>query len=692
MISCSNQTKLLFLGLLFVIPSSVWAVDEDMEEWEKDAELPNVVILGVGNVSVDGDKAQFLQREGIGENLYGGLEYLHYTTPLADDLTLEIEARAIASKEDYLARFKLIKDDVGFLEFGYETFRTWYDASGGYDPQTDTSYHYFDELTYIDRDRLWMTAQYENENGTVVNLNMSHQTRKGMKGSSSWAEMNLPDSSRKNIVPSFYDIDETRDTIEGNIDHHGANIDVNVGGVYQSTDQNNSRKYRRNPDTSADRYVMQSEDFGSEMYNGHGALSYRINKQIRVNAGTSYTSMDTILNGSRTINGEFSPVFDPTFQRQNRDHGFLNLDGKTKMKQWVLNANAEILPTETFQIVPSIRVENYDTDSHADVLETNSNGTTDSFEELQPFGDNYWDDVSAQVDLVYRGIRNWVFTGKLYSAWGEGDLSEWEIDPELSETVLERKTTRKRDEYKAEVGVKYYARPGLHYIFNYYHKEGKNDYDHVIDPTASTGGDRLPAFFRDLDFTTDDANVRISWRPTKALSLVTRFDYQLSKTKMSGGDLALIESSQMKTTIFSEAFTFIPNDKLVLQGSFNWVSDKLDTPVNELDGVDPTLVPDANNDYWQAELSANILFKKGRSLLVRFFHYESDGYTDNSDVTQPYGFSDEQSSLIITGSQRISDNTTLSLQYGYYDLKEETFGGRNDYTANVIYCRMEHRF
>ncbi|MCB1122002.1 MAG: hypothetical protein KJT03_10660, partial [Verrucomicrobiae bacterium] len=444
---------------------------------------------------------------------------------------------------------------------------------------------------------------------------------------------------------------------------------------------------------SGDRYVMQSEDFDSDLFNGHGAVSYQLSKQLRFNLGSSYTSIDTILNGSRTINGEFSPVFDPNFVRQNRDHGFLDLDGKTKMRQWVTNANLEYKPSEDLQIIPSIRFENYDTDSHADVLESNANGRgDDTFEELQPFGNSYWDDLSAQIEVIYRGVPNWVFNGEIYAARGEGDISEREIDVELAEVILERDTRRDRDEDKISLSAKYYPQPGLNYILNYYHKEGKNDFDHVLDPTAPTGGDRLPAFFENLDFETDDVNFRISWRPTQKLSMVTRYDYQLSETRMSGAGLDIIQASEIETEIFSQAFTFIPNEKYFFQASYNLVSDTLDTPANELTGVDPLLVPDASNDYWQADLSCNMLLNDKQSLLFRVFRYESDGYLNNSLVTQPYGYTDEQTAFTVTGTHKIDALTRVSLQYGFYDLDEIAQGGQNDYSAHVIYCRWEKSF
>jgi hypothetical protein len=684
----------ILLGISMASPSTGFAADEDLEQWEIDAKTPNIVVFGVGGVSVDGDEAQFLARENAGKDVFGGLEYLWFTNELKEGLIGEVEARAMYEIEDYLMRLRLTKEDVGFLEFGYKSFREWFDATGGYDPINDESIHFFDEQMFIDRDVLWIAGQYSNDEDTIFNFKYSRRTREGMKGSTAWADATLSNGDRKNIVPGFYNIDEERHTIEADLEHYGNKSDFNLGVVWETNKQYNSRNHRRMPDTSADRYVTQTEDFDTDLFNGHGAVGYKINDQLRFNVGSSYTTMDTILNGSRTINGEFSPVYDPNFQRQNRDHGFIDLDGKTNMKQWVVNANAEYLVTKDFQIIPSIRFENYDTDSYADVIETNSNGRPggDSFEELQPFGNSYWDDISGQIDMIYRGVPNWVFSGTYYASHGEGDISEREIDVELAEVILERDSTRNQYQEKLSLSAKFYPQPGLNYILNYYHKTADNDWDHVLDPTASTGGDRLPAFFEDLNFTTDDVNFRISWRPTQKLSMVTRVDYQNSNTEMRGGSLQLIESAEMETKIFSQAFTFIPNQKYMIQASYNLVSDSLDTPANELTGVSPLLVPDTKNDYWQADLSLNCMLNEKQNVLFRLFRYESDGYLDNSQVTQPYGFTDEQTSFTITGKQKIDDLTTVSLQYGFYDLNEIAQGGQNNYQAHVVYCRWEKRF
>ena len=141
----------------FSLHFAAWAQD-DMEAWEFNAEYPNKMVLGVGGVNVSGDEGQFQKRTHLGESFYGGLEELLYKTELGEGLMLDMEAKALPGIEDYLARFRLIKEDVGYLEFGYQSSRTYYDATGGYDPISGYQYSYFDEALYLDRSKLWVAG------------------------------------------------------------------------------------------------------------------------------------------------------------------------------------------------------------------------------------------------------------------------------------------------------------------------------------------------------------------------------------------------------------------------------------------------------------------------------------------------------------------------------------------------------
>ena len=689
---CRCTGRFLPWVFLFGIAPLLVAQD-DLEAWEFDAEYPNHVILGLGGVSVSGDEAQFAKRNRIGEEFWGGLESLRYRGEQGEGLLLDVQGRILPGIGDYLAKLRITKEDLGFLEVGYTSTRTYYDATGGYDPATGYSYSYFDESLHLDRSELWVAAHWTGDAGTSLDLRYRYRTREGKKGTSSWADGTTPGGRNLGIIPGFYEIDERIHSVELDVNHQNEQFEVNVGGVWQTHEQDNSRNFRRQPEQGADRYFVHREKFETDMLNGHGSMSYRFNEKTRLNVGTSYTRLDTILNGSRTINGEFSTVFDPNFVRQNRDHGFLDLDGETQVRQWVMNANLEIRASENLQIVPSVRVENYDTESLAHVMETNANGRgVDSFHELQPFGDSYWDDVAAELAVVYRGLPKWVLSAELLGSRGEGDIAETDLDVETAEILFDRSTRRDRSEQKISVTAKYYPQPGLNLVFNAYHKEGNNDFDHKIDPTAPVGGDRFPAYYEQLDFSTQDLNLRVTWRPSRQLSLVSRVDYQESTVSQRAADLMLVDSGDLQTVIYSQAFTLVPNDKVLLQGSVSFVKDRVKTPADDIQGLNPAIAPDGKNDYWQADLSANFTLSPTRSLMVRGFMYKSQGFSKYLSGAVSYGFTDEQRSILLTGRQKIDDFTTVSLQYGYYDLSELTTGGRNDYDAHVVYCRWERQF
>ncbi|MCB1123523.1 MAG: hypothetical protein KJT03_18365, partial [Verrucomicrobiae bacterium] len=224
------------LGMSLLCSPLQLIADEDLEEWEIIEENPNLIVLGIGNAWVDGDEAQYNAREDAGHDMFGGIEYLYTTNELSDTLLSELEMKAMAENADYLLRWKLIKEDVGFLEFGYKSFREWFDATGGYDPVNDASIHYFGEEMFIDRSALWIAAQYSGNEDTILNFKYTRRDREGMKGTTMWADANLENGDRKNIVPGFYNINEVRNTFEADLDHYGDKSDFNLGLVYETTD------------------------------------------------------------------------------------------------------------------------------------------------------------------------------------------------------------------------------------------------------------------------------------------------------------------------------------------------------------------------------------------------------------------------------------------------------------------------
>src|SRR5204863_5310293 len=174
-------------------------------------------------------------------------------------------------------------------------------------------------------------------------------------------------------------------------------------------------------------------------------------------------------------------------------------------------------------------------------------------------------DVTESLEARYTGIRNWTFYTRGEWLEGQGDLkeSQGQSEPENAAPSIMRKTDDSRFTQKYVIGANWYPLQRLNLAGQYYYITRENDYDHDVDsnfyhPPASTN-DLYPAFIRNLDFATHDMNFRVSWHPLSSLTLVSRYDFQISTVDMRGDtntagvELSKIQSAEMYSHIFSES-------------------------------------------------------------------------------------------------------------------------------------------
>src|SRR5215467_13312259 len=102
---------------------------------EPPEEYKNWIELGFGGVTLDGDRAQFEQEHRLpGNQVFGGIEDLHYEQAIGSDAQFVLDGRAIFDTNDYKLRLNLSKQELGYIDLGYEEFRSWYDGNGGFFP------------------------------------------------------------------------------------------------------------------------------------------------------------------------------------------------------------------------------------------------------------------------------------------------------------------------------------------------------------------------------------------------------------------------------------------------------------------------------------------------------------------------------------------------------------------------------
>jgi hypothetical protein len=472
-----------------------------------------------------------------------------------------------------------------------------------------------------------------------------------------------------------------------------------LGLRYELFDNENSRNMRRRPNEPQDRRLTQRDGVEGDLFNAHGFTETRFNEKLMFTSGYSYTTMDTDLSGSRIYGAGYDPIYDPLFaRRQQRDEGFINLTGGSQLQQHVVNLNLMWTPLENFTVVPAVRLERQDLEGESEFSETVVGGPpalATVAEEIAAETERGIVDVSESLELRYTGFTNWVLYVRGNWTQGRGDLRETETVVVSNSVDLLRDTDFDRSIQKYTVGANWYPLRNLNMGAQFYHKIRTEDYDHTQDTTPNRTGNRYPAFLLAHEFETDDANFRVTWRPLRNLTLVSRYDVQLSSVKMQGDGLAEIESAELTSHIFSESISWIPCPRLYVQASVNYALDETDTPANEVvrtNGVPLNVVLDSVNDYWNASATIGYVLDDKTDLQAQYFYYRADNYVDNSADGQPYGVDAKEHGIIATLSRRLTDRVRWTLKYGFFNNRDRTAGGRNDYDAHLLLTSVQLRF
>lgn len=664
---------------------------------ESSTDYRNWFDVSVGGVLLQGNKAQYQHRSGLPGSAFGGVENFHYEQDVGKKGIFQIDGRGIFDNHDYSLKLELSNPDIGYLKGGYSEFRSWYDGSGGYFPRNGQWFSLYDDELAVNRSEAWFEGGLTLPNKPEFTFKYRHLLRDGQKDSTSWGDSNLTGGlGTRAIVPTFWDINEKRDIFEGDIKHTVGKTDLGLGVRYEISSSNDSRNIHRRPgETAVDRFVTQREGIDSDIFNVHAYSETRLTEKALVTMGYSFTTMDTDISGSRIYGADYDPLYDPLFaRRQFHDEGFLNLGGGSQMKQHVGNFNLMLTPWESFTIVPSLRVEKQDQNGIAEFTETDF-AAAPTFKAIQTELENLRErgflDVTEGLEARYTGFKNWTLYARGELLEGDGDLNEREMEAETGLVSRETDSTRFTQKYVA--GANWYPLRRLNMGGQYYHKVRENRYDNILDSTPNTppSPDRYPAFLRDQDFKTDDLNYRVTWRPMDNVTLITRYDYQLSTVDTRADFLAKVQSAEMTSHILSESVTWSPLSRLYLQGSINYVWDKTSTPAALATGS-TNLVLNFDNNYWNASASVGYALTEKTDLQAQYFYYRADNYTDNSLYSQPYGADAKENGVTAAIIHRLKQNMVVTLKYGFFSNRDATAGGKNDYDAHLVYSSLRYYF
>ncbi|MCP5519415.1 MAG: hypothetical protein H7A45_19400 [Verrucomicrobiales bacterium] len=660
------------------------ATDEIVEE--EPLNLVNWVEFGAGGTFVDGSRAEYQRRRQTPE-VFGGVTDFHYERELGKGWTLGLDGRGLFDDQDYAVDLDLTRLDRGYVRTGYHQFRTWYNGAGGYLPLDGSWYELYDTELYTDRGEFWFEGGLTLPDLPEFAVTYRHQFRDGTKNSTSWGPVGVtglpPGADQRGIVPGFLGLDEVRDIFTADVKHRFGETSIDLGIRYEAGKIDDTRNMRWSPGQPGDAHVTQRDTVDDDLFNVHSVVESRLSEKAVLTVGYAYTDLNTDHSGYRV----YGVAYDPDLgQRLPNPSTYGNLAGGSLSSQHTGSVNVLLTLAEKLLLIPSVRIEQQDLSSQsfynqpADRLSPAYGANSDrGFLEL-----------SENLELRYTGLANWVLYARGNWMQGSGDLQEDWNNLTTGSNVIRRDTDDTRSTQKYSAGANWYPWRAVSFSGQYYHKIRDNDYDHRLDSTSNSASSplRYPAFLNAQHFDTDDVNFRVTVRPRSNLSLMGRYDFQLTTIESRPDQLANLQTSDTTSHVVSGAVSWVPFSRVYLMANVSYVWDRTDTRADDFTAT----VADARNDYWTTTFGIGYALDEKTDLQAQYVHYLADNYVDDSSVTVPYGAGFQEHGVTVGLTRQLNARTRLGLNYGYFNNSDEMSGNHLDYEAHLVYSTLQYRF
>lgn len=673
------------IGAAQMIPSAVY--------WGEATSKEGFSSAYVGKAWVDGNEATFQRRFQVVDGYFGGVDTYHGKQDMGGNTTMTVDARLKYGNGDYKIVARLDNEAGYYLEGGWTRSRVFYDGGGGYSPLGDVYITLFDDRLHVDRSDFWIEAGMTKDNWSG-SLRYDHITRKGEKDSTSWADTNLPGTTR-NIVPTFLGLDEKRDVVTGDIKFDSESLTAAGGVRWESMKNDDTRNELRRPGESSQRYLTQRDVNDSDLFAAHAYVQSHQGDKLIFGGATSYTTIDTNLSGSRIYGSAgYDPVFDPAYAgRQNHDEGYYDLVGDGTWKEFLMSANALYMPANAWRLTGNVKYEHQRQDVAGAFIETavGSSGSM-SQTELDGMSNRHFNEWSLDTDLTYNGIANWVLGGNLELSNGTGDLGEDLLNVEENAVDVAQNTDFKRKHGKYGLSARWYPSTELDFATGIYRENQKNDYSSSVDSTPPTGGDRYPAYIKYQQFTTNDLFGRGTWRSGAGVAFTMRYDYQ--KTDIDSREEGLVEvrAGELTSNIIAGTITWTPVNSVVVQGTYNKCYDQVVAGTGNTPSPLAHYVGKFDNNYETATVLVIVAVDEKSDVQGNYTRYNADNFHAVQDLTQPYGMTATENTYAVTYNRRTSDNMVWSVRYAHGSYSELTSGGFRDFSVDLVYGRVQLRF
>jgi hypothetical protein len=670
--------------------------------YEGGTDLNNWIELSAGDLVTDGNKAQAEQRERLNGGAFGGIQDLHYQTEIAKKTTLTIDGHSIFDNHNYSVGLGVQKEDLGYIRFGFEEFRVYDSGNGGYAPVDGLAFPNPGDALALDRGKIFLEAGYNREGKPKVTFKYTHTFREGQESSTIWGLPSVPTSSTLRLQSGILDVDERSDAFQLDVAHKLKKTDVGLGFRFETSDLNDAHLLT----SFGSQKITDRQDVSYDMESVHASTETWIKPTLFLSTGFMFANVADTFNGSRVYGDDFDVAYSPGYPASYYEYH--NLDGMSHEHEYVANINLMTLPTKTFTLTPSLRVqkEDWNAQSSESAINPSNPLSTDSIYDNNSGYDSL--EVRERLEARYTGVTNWVFSATADLTEGQGNLNEKGgiagTGPGLAgapdgQLPVQLITDDTRFFQKYALNARWYPLKQASVDVGGYYKDNHYDYSNSQDSTPNNAvvGSLYPGFLVYQGFQTWDGSARLTVHPLSRVTLVSRYEYQVSTIDTEpdpASGLGEVQASRMTSHILGQNASWTPLNWLSLQVGANYVISETETPASDgsLASVTQAILNSQNN-YWTVNGNVGLVLDDKTDLNLGYYYYRAaDGQNSIGANGLPLGTDAQENSVTASLTRRISKNLRWNLKYSYTHYQDFASAGSYDFNAQVIFTSLQYRF
>ena len=722
------RAGLICAGALLALPGVLAAASDIPTEADAFPNFESYIKVSGQAPIINGDSAAFATRNNAPATGSGGIEDLYYTKDLNKDTTMVINGRALGGTDDYLASFNFTKNNVGTVDFGYKSFRTFYDGVGGFFPLADKFQAMSPEQLHVDRGAFWLTATLALPDRPVFKISFRDETRNGQKDSTEWAAMINPNAvivagalvgtavpaNTPFIAPNVLNLDEHHQVLEGSMVAVFGKTTETLKLTGDWANNQDGRSYVKYPGSTvivdpAVTVLDDQEVYKSTSFKLLDQIETKFNDYLALEIGLSYQHATTDIGGNW-----ITPAYSTTLKTVYTAETAGNIYGGTKLDDYTGNIFLRFTPTKNWSADLGFRDEYNDTTSRGGFTTTSlaATATSTAASNFTVANDltysHYIDHVATpEVSVQYQGFDQVSLYATYDDRVNHGN-QHW-VNPYAATTtagVTGVVTTAgaplgsvffqdaNQDNEDAKVGLIWNASKMFTFRAEVFRKDHQNRFVGANDIVGTASYGALYA----TGYTFTGVKLSLVFNPIPELSFNTRYQPQsgtmsVVANAVTGGVGNEATSGNAKTQLISETVNWTPTASVYFQGNVNvnysYIQTAYPTVVVSTTTNIPTPIQNANNNYIASSLLTGYVLNKQADLQLQGFWTKADNYNPQIAAGgQPYGASFDEKSVVAGVKYKFSDRVVGEAKGGYLDRKDATTGGFTNFHGPLFYVSL----